>query len=262
MQMRSDGKHGGQYLRIREGTQMFAKNFAQTLPGIISFNSPAVLVEQLGPEAVRVNSFQARKVICTAPIPAIKRITFDPPLPPSKSLLFESCRYGYYQKVMIVFKSPFWINIGSCGLLQSFEGPAAVVRDTSVPDEDFYVLTCFVAGSVGQSWSEMAEPQRQESLLRQIENFFGSVVRSEYIEMVGHQWNDEEWNGYGCPAASTAPGVLSAVGQELKTSVGDVHFAGTETSDVWRGYMEGAVRSGEREAEYVIAELRGIVAKL
>jgi monoamine oxidase len=30
-----------------------------------------------------------------------------------------------------------------------------------------------------------------------------------------------------------------------------VHWAGTETSPVWMGYMDGAVRSGERAAREV-----------
>jgi monoamine oxidase len=34
----------------------------------------------------------------------------------------------------------------------------------------------------------------------------------------------------------------------LREPVGRVHWAGTETSDVWCGYMDGAVRSGERVA--------------
>jgi monoamine oxidase len=34
-----------------------------------------------------------------------------------------------------------------------------------------------------------------------------------------------------------------------------VHFAGAETSDVWNGYMDGAVRSGERAAAEVAAAL-------
>lgn len=262
MQMRSDGKHGGQYLRFREGTQMIANNIARSLPKVIDFNSPAVSIEHLGSEGVRINGIQARKAICTIPPPAMKKVSFRPPLPASKRLLFDSYRYGYYQKVMVVFKSPFWNSLGSCGLAQSFVGPAAVFRDTSSASDGLYVLTCFVAGSVGQTWSEMAERQREESLLKQLENIFGNIVRSEYVEMIGHQWNDEEWNGYGCPASSTAPGVLSVVGKELKTSFGDVHFAGTETSDVWKGYMEGAVRSGIREADLVTTELRGISAKL
>jgi monoamine oxidase len=30
-----------------------------------------------------------------------------------------------------------------------------------------------------------------------------------------------------------------------------IHWAGTETASVWNGYMEGAVRSGERAAAEV-----------
>jgi monoamine oxidase len=42
-----------------------------------------------------------------------------------------------------------------------------------------------------------------------------------------------------------------------------VHFAGTETAGEWKGYMEGAVRSGERAAAEVVQQLgSGITAKL
>lgn len=257
MQMRSDGKHGGQYLRVREGTQMFAIHLAKTLPGVIEYNTPVTMIDH-----GRVNQYQARKVICAAPLPVIKKITFAPDLPAAKKLLVDSYRYGYYQKVMVVFKSPFWVEKGLCGLILSFKGPSAVIRDTSVAADGLYVLTCFVAGPVGKEWSEKGESERQEEVLKQLEATLGKTVREEYKEMIGHQWNDEEWSGYGCPSPSTAPGVLSAVGDELKKSAGDVHFAGTETSDVWRGYMEGAVRSGEREAKLVIAALQGVQAKL
>jgi monoamine oxidase len=36
----------------------------------------------------------------------------------------------------------------------------------------------------------------------------------------------------------------------------DLHFAGTETAGEWKGYMEGAVRSGERAAAEVIKDLQ------
>ncbi len=38
--------------------------------------------------------------------------------------------------------------------------------------------------------------------------------------------------------------------------VGRVHFAGTETADYWLGYMDGAVRAGERAARDVATALR------
>lgn len=271
MQMRSDCKDGGQYLRIRQGTQAFSLHMAKALPkNVVQCNSPVTKITQHGNQDMTIacsesgRVYGARKVLCAVPLPVLQKVTFSPPLPPAKKLLVDSYRYGYYQKVMVIFKTPFWTGKGSCGLVQSFHGPAAVIRDTSIPMESKHILTCFVAGSVGLTWSQLSEEKRQEAILQQIGASFQDhyLVRSQYIEMVGCQWNDEEWSGYGCPSPSTAPGLLSAVGEVLTSSVGDVHFAGTETSQVWRGYMEGAVRSGDREARLILDDLRGVEVRL
>ena len=34
-----------------------------------------------------------------------------------------------------------------------------------------------------------------------------------------------------------------------------IHWAGAESSDVWNGYMNGAIRSGRRAAAEVLGEL-------
>ena len=41
----------------------------------------------------------------------------------------------------------------------------------------------------------------------------------------------------------------------LRTPVGRIHWAGTETSTIWAGYMDGAVRSGQRAAKEALAAL-------
>ncbi len=51
-----------------------------------------------------------------------------------------------------------------------------------------------------------------------------------------------------------APGRLLAYGSRLREQVGRIHWTGTETSDHWNGYMDGAVRSGERAAAEALAE--------
>lgn len=60
--------------------------------------------------------------------------------------------------------------------------------------------------------------------------------------------------------------MLSAVGGEeagvLRERVGNLHFVGTETSTVWAGYMEGAVRSGVRGAKEVVEALTRPRARL
>ncbi|KPI45655.1 Amine oxidase [flavin-containing] [Cyphellophora attinorum] len=278
LQMRSDQKGGGQHLRIRTGTQSFSEGLKNMLPaGTVRLSSPVDSITQQGDGHVLVTTqntpdmpLLARKVITSVPGPALKHITFTPPLSPAKRLLIDSFRYGFYQKVMIVFKTCFWAHttgIPNCGLIQSFSDlhPAAVVRDTSSPLDDKHVLTFFVAGNPGRAWSALPKPEREEALFRQAADAFlsGDLARlkSEVVEVIDFEWRNEHWNGYGCPSPCLAPGVWSAIESEggaevLAQAAGNVHFVGTETSDVWRGYMEGAVRSGARGAREVLADLK------
>ena len=49
--------------------------------------------------------------------------------------------------------------------------------------------------------------------------------------------------------ASPAPGALTAFGRALREPVGRIHWAGTETADVFMGYLDGAIQAGERVAD-------------
>jgi monoamine oxidase len=51
------------------------------------------------------------------------------------------------------------------------------------------------------------------------------------------------------------PGTLIDFGEALRQQVDRIHWAGTETSTYWNGYMDGAVRSGRRAASEVLAAL-------
>jgi monoamine oxidase len=51
---------------------------------------------------------------------------------------------------------------------------------------------------------------------------------------------------------SHAPtGVLTQFGRSLREPCGRVHWAGTESSPVMCGWIDGAIRSGERAAKEV-----------
>lgn len=284
LQMRSDRKHGGQYLRVRQGTQLFAHGLAGALPrDVVRLETPVTGITSVGNDDDDSNSsssswmqvttatgevYTARKVITSVPSPVLKTIAFCPPLPPAKRLLVESATYGYYTKAMLVFRTPFWVRHGFCGLTQSFTGPASIVRDTSSPPDDKHVLTCFLVGGPGRAWAQLpSDEARTQALLAQLAALFGvdldTTVRALFVDMVRYEWTGDEWAGWGCPCTSLPPGVLAAVGSHaLRDPVGNVHFVGTETAAEWKGYMEGAVRSGERGAAEVIAQLKGASAKL
>ncbi|KAJ9220491.1 hypothetical protein DTO169C6_7235 [Paecilomyces variotii] len=269
LQMRSDRKHGGQYLRIRQGTQLFAKGLAGSLPeGVVCLSSPVQGVIQPSEDSIQVQSssgvYTARKVITTVPGPVIKTIAFTPPLPATNRLYVDSLSYGYYTKAMMEFSSPFWIKKSFCGLVQSFTGPASVIRDTSSPADKKYILTCFMCGEPGRVWAALSPRDRELKLLQQLRSVFDHKVEEEFVQMHTYEWANDEFSGWGCPCTSLAPGVLDTVGGDaLREPFDNLHFAGTETAGEWKGYMEGAIRSGERAAAEVVGGLQGgIVSKL
>ena len=49
--------------------------------------------------------------------------------------------------------------------------------------------------------------------------------------------------------------MLTTYGTALREPVGRIHWAGAETSTFWNGYMDGAIRAGERAAREVLAQL-------
>lgn len=269
LQMRSDRKGGGQHLRIRQGTSAFAEGLAKSLPpSTVRLSSAVSAIHQTGSNEIQVHTtngaaLKARKVISAVPPPVLKNIDLQPPLPLAKQLLVDSYRYGFYQKVMIVFKSAFWVKKGFCGLIQSFKGPAAVIRDTSSPADEKHILTCFMAGKYAQEWSQKERSEREAILLQQIVDVYSAPeAKTELVEFVTLPWSDEEFSGYGCPSPALPPGVLDTAGHAIREPFQNLHFAGTETAEEWKGYMEGAVRSGERSAREVVEGLSRVVAKL
>jgi monoamine oxidase len=50
-------------------------------------------------------------------------------------------------------------------------------------------------------------------------------------------------------------GGWTGYGRALRAPIGSLHWAGAEYAQVWNGYMEGAVRSGEATAREVVEHL-------
>lgn len=270
LQMRSDRKHGGQYLRLRQGTQAFSLGLASSLPeGTVKLSQPVHSIVQGADRSVRVQAggavYGARKAIITIPSPAMKNISFHPKLPAAKQAFLESTTYGYYTKAMMEFRSPFWIKAGFCGLAQSFIGPSSVIRDSCSPEDGKYILTCFMAGDPGRTWAALPTKEREQSLLKQLGKLFGATdLDANFVQMTTYEWVNDEFAGWGCPCTALTPGVLDTVGPDaLRESSGNLHFAGTETAGEWKGYMEGAIRSGERAAAEVVKALNmGVISRL
>ncbi len=155
-------------------------------------------------------------------------------------------------KVNVVYQSAFWREAGLSGLGVS-DGAAGVTFDNSPPDNSCGVLLVFVTNDRAPR-----DPAgRRRSVLADLVTLFGKAAGEPkaYYET---DWSADGWTS-GC-VSPVGPSLLIRFGTALREPAGPVHWAGTETSEVWCGYMDGAVRSGERAAAEVAAAL-GLRAK-
>ena len=250
------------------GNQTVTQKMAEELgSGVIFLHMPVTRIDHSrhGNCVVHAQSgrnFKCCKVIVSIPTSLYHRITFNPLLPEKKVILSENTTTGCYTKMIYVFSEPWWHKACLSGVLDSEKGPIIFSRDTSIPQDNQWSITCFLTGDKGRNWSKLPRASRHQQAWDQFSQSFGQFTSvplpANTLEM---EWTKEAFF-LGAPCPITTPGVLSAVEGEIATPVGDVHFVGTETSREWRGYMEGAIRSGLRGGAEVVGRLEDTASRL
>jgi monoamine oxidase len=248
-----DVEGGAQQDRFVGGSQQLSQRLAEELGEGLVLEAPVRRIAQDGGGLdVEADGFQARahRVIVAVPPPLAARISFTPSLGGRRDQLTQRMANGALTKCAAVYPEPFWREQGLSGQAVSDGGPVSTTFDNSPPDGTPGVLIGFIAGAEAIRHARLSEADRRRVVLECFERFFGEGAAKPgiYLETA---WAEEEWSRGG-PVCSFGPGVLSRYGEALRQPAGRVHWAGAETATVWCGYMDGAVRSGERAAEEVL----------
>lgn len=246
-------RHGAQEARILGGADLPAKKMAETLGTNLRLYHAVRKVTQDADGVVASGDgfrYAARKLIFAVPPVLLQQIICEPSLPSFKWQLFQRMPMGAVWKCYAIYSSPFWRKAGLNGLAASNEGYTRLVFDNSPADGSKGILMGFVLADEARAFSLLPAEERKASILGSLASYFGpeAVKIEAYTD---HGWQEEEWSR-GCYAAMMGPHTLSSMGRHLRSSFGHLHFAGTETAEEWNGYMEGAVRSGYREASLIL----------
>jgi monoamine oxidase len=248
---------GAQERRFVGGSQLISEKLADRLGKRVVLRAPVRAVAQDG-DGVRIvadgRTVEASQVVLAVPPALASRLAYSPALPKGKAALLKALVPGSLTKATAVFDRPFWRDAGLSGQGIADTGPARSIFDNSPPDGSIGVLFGFIGGSAYTPWGRLPANQRRAQVLESFASFVGDQARTP-VDYFEQDWTKERWTR-GCPAAHVAPGVLTKHGPWLRRRVGRVHFAGTETADYWLGFMDGAVRAGERAARDVLAALR------
>ena len=255
-----DTRGGAQQSRFLGGSQLIALKIAQQLGSRVVLSSPVRRISQ-GSGGVTVYSdrvtVKAKQAIVAVPPALAARIDFEPILPFQRDQLTQRYGNGTLTKVGVMYDTPFWRADGLNGSAVDTGGPVSATFDDSPPDatpgKGPGVIFGFIGGDNARSYAAMSPAARKSAVLNQFSNFFGSQAQNakDFFET---SWCGEQWTR-GCPVGIPSNGTLLAYGPWIKQPIGRIHWAGTETANYWNGYMDGAVRSGERAATEVLCEI-------
>ena len=245
---------GAQERRFHQGAQAISIRLAEALGGRVLLGAPVQVVRH-GESGVVVETagraVQAGRAILAVPPAIAGRIGYRPTMPGWRNQLTQRVPMGSVIKVHAIYEEPFWRQEGLSGFAVSDTGPVTVVYDDCPAEGSPGVLVGFIEGEQARIWGRRDTADRRAGILSCLVDFFGERA-GRPRELLERSWADEEYTG-GCYTGYLPPGVWTSFGQALREPIGRLHWAGTETATVWTSYMEGAVQSGERAADEVLA---------
>ncbi|MEU8347597.1 monoamine oxidase [Actinomadura meyerae] len=249
-------KGGAQESRFVGGSQEVPVRLAARLGDIVRYNAPVRSIASTA-DGVTVTAdgvtVSAKRVV-VAMSPAIAgKIDYSPGLPASRAQLMQRYPMGSIAKFVGVYDTPFWREDGLTGQAVADSGAIDATFDNSPPDGSRGILMGFINQANIRKLDGASADEVRAAGLASFTKLFGDKAAAPRMTAV-QRWDNEMWSGGG-PVGIAPPGALTAFGPALREPCGRIHWAGTETSDYWTGYMDGAVRSGERVAREVHAAL-------
>jgi monoamine oxidase len=242
-------REGAQQRLFVGGVHQLAQRMADQLGERVVLNSPVIEVAH-DAQGVTVTCaaalYRAKTlIIATAPVLAGK-ISYSPLLPHKRDALTQRMPMGSVIKVWIAYSAPFWRRNGFNGLYSSDVAAFGPAFDVTPPGTRAGILAGFFDARNSVEWSARSSDERRTEVIRCLKGAFGADAATplEYLEK---NWTQERYS-LGCYTGTLGPGSLTQFGPALRERVGRIFFAGTESSSIWAGYIEGALRSGARAA--------------
>ncbi|PYX71354.1 MAG: FAD-dependent oxidoreductase [Acidobacteria bacterium] len=239
--------------KISGGNDLLPKAFAAKLKEKIHYGSPVVRIEQDSNKvrAIAVQSgthhtFEADRLICTVPFPALRRVEVQPPFSERKRKAIAELTYDPVTRVILQCRSRFWEKDGYNGFGIS-DLPQEIFHPTFDQPGTRGLLVSYLLTGVGKRVGAMDPDRRTEFVSREMEKVHPGLLN--HLEgCVSKVWPADPWAGGA--GAEHSPGQLTTFCVGIERAEGRVHFAGEHTSG-YPYWMQGALQSGLRAAEEV-----------
>jgi monoamine oxidase len=240
------GELGGnpeRWSKIKGGSDLLPKAFAEKLTNKIHYGSAVVKIEQDASQARvvylsggRQQNVTADNVVCTIPFSVLRDIDL-PGLSSRKKEIINNTRYDAVSRVYLQTKNRFWEDKGLNGFAFT-SGAIEIWQPTWSQPGPRGILMTYARPGEAERITKLKESERIVTTLKQLDSIFDGL-RSNFERGATKCWLDDEWSR-GAWAFVGFSDFFTASARE-----GRIHFAGEHLSP-WFSWMQGALSSGLR----------------
>ena len=247
-------KDGAQDARVRGGMGAISGPIAAELGDVLHLSRPVHLIAQ-DDDGVTVHAdgatVRARRAIVAVPLAVASQIHYEPMLPVDRMFLHQRMPSGAVFKISVVYDTAFWRADGLCGVSTAPDSPATLTIDACTDTGNPGVMCVITEGPAARRLCGLDSTERRAVVIGELVDRFGAKAASP-VSYHEQNWTVERYSGGGM-IGHAPPGVLTEFGHALREPCGRIHWAGTESSAIMCGWIDGAVRSGERAATEALA---------
>jgi monoamine oxidase len=244
------GGAGDSNMRIRGGSSQLVDALAKHVKERIQLGTPVRRIQQrdntvtVSVETNGLKEVVADNVIVTIPWSVLRHIPLEAPLTHAQREAIAELPYGSLVKTLLQYPDRFWTqqNFGIQLLESNYQ---AIWEPTFTQEGTQKILSCFSGGSPSLTLGNRAIDRAKQT----VQDLYPHAPKASAT--LSYDWSADEWakGGY----CYFAPGQLDRFNPHLTLPAGRIFFAGEHTAPVeYRGYMEGAIRSGQRAAQQIL----------
>lgn len=245
--------HRIEMYRIHGGNHQLPEALARRLQTPVILNAPVTDVVQtaLGVTVRHAQgAVEADYAIVAAPLPPLRAVRFEPALSPELQTAIAELNYGSHVKVISQFRQRTWQTQHHTSGLTITDLPIGFVSEATADQPgQGGILTAYVSGIYGRQLMAMDDRDRHQTVLDQLDEIYPGTA-AQVQTAVSVVWPRDRYAGGSYSAYG--PGQLTRFWPAFRRPYGRLIFAG-EHADAYIGYMEGAVRSGQRAAQMLLA---------
>jgi monoamine oxidase len=260
----SAGREGELPTSIAGGNDRLPKAFAAALGDRVKLRSKVVRLAQSASEVTvtyldaqgRQNEVRADRCVCALPFTTLRKVAIATPFADAKMRSIESLQYMAAARCHFQTRTRFWTSdpLGPLGGLNLVGTDTFVGRiwNTSAQQADptMGMIHAYMFDVEASEYAAL--PDRVNGLRRHVtDKLLPGLTPDQVVASADKVWQEDPWaeGGWGSPGLNEMGGLHQLRGR----AEGRVHFAGEHTSKFWLAWMNGAIETGERAADEIIA---------